>query len=37
VEHDFAEVETDHFDVLGLDELSELIGAFLSDQLHPEE
>jgi acetyl esterase/lipase len=37
VEHDFAEVETDHFDVLELDELSELIGAFLSDQLHPEE
>jgi acetyl esterase/lipase len=36
VEHDFVEVGTDHFDVLELDELGELIGAFLSDQLHPE-
>ncbi|MGD8487101.1 MAG: alpha/beta hydrolase, partial [Chloroflexota bacterium] len=28
VEHDFTEVDTDHFDILELDELSGLIGAF---------
>jgi len=37
VEYEFAEVPTDHFDVLELDGLSELIGAFLAGQLHPED
>lgn len=37
VEYDFAEVATDHFDVLELDELSELIETFLAGQLHPEQ
>lgn len=37
VEYDFVEVDTDHFDVLELDGLSGLIGAFLADQLHPEQ
>lgn len=37
VEYDFTEVATDHFDVLELDGLDELIGAFLADELHPEQ
>ncbi len=36
IEHEFVEVEADHFDILELDELSDYIGSFLSEQLRPE-